>query len=125
MKRIVICCVLALLIFVGGIVSVIYISNTADDIIQNIESLQSNFSKGNISLAQQDASKMSSGWKGFRKIHILTVDNDHALEISMSCTKIESLLKDEDDDLITECEVMKELIRIYKSEQIPTFMNVL
>lgn len=125
MKRIIICCIITAVIFVGGILALCYTNNTADNITEDLKLIETCWLKEDKEGAMEAARRMETCWKNFRKLHMLTVDNDHALEITMSAAKITDMLKRENDDLLTECAVMSELIRVYKDAQSPVIMNVL
>lgn len=125
MKRIVICCIIAAVIIASGIFSLIYTSLVTEDIARNIKQLREDFLNNDMESARAAAQKAGDKWSGFREMHFLTVDNDHALEITMTVKRIMSLLEREDDEVLTECEVMIELIEVYGREQVPDFMNIL
>lgn len=125
MKRIVICIVLAVLIFAGGTAALFYTNKVAYDITGNLSAVQSCYLKGDTEGAEAAAGKMEESWRKFRSLHMLMVDNDHTLEITMSAAKITDMLKRGNDEVLTECAVMKELIETYRQEQTPNIMNVL
>ncbi len=125
MKRIIVCCIIAALIFASGIFSLIYTSNVTEEIAQSVEQVRDEFINNDIEAAGAAAERASEKWMGFRKLHFLTVDNDHALEITMAAKRIQSFLDREDDEVLTECEVMIELIRAYGKEQTPDIMHIL
>lgn len=125
MKRIVICIVLSIIIFLGGIGSLYYTCRISDDILDSLEQAQRMYSEGNSEGAAQAVSQVRKSWNKFRDIHIFTVDNGHALEITMSMAKIESLLERDDEEIITECRVMGELVEVYRNEMMPSIMNVM
>ena len=125
MKRIITCCIIAAVIFVSGIFSLIYTSSVTEDIAQSLEQLRENFLKDDMEAARAAAQRAGDKWKRFREKHSLTVDNDHALEITMTAKRIQSLLEKEDDEALVECEVMLELIEVYGREQMPGIMNIL
>lgn len=125
MKRIVICIVLSIIIFLGGIGSLYYTCRISDDILDSLEQAQRMYSEGNSEGTAQAVSQVRKSWNKFRDIHIFTVDNGHALEITMSMAKIESLLERDDEEIITECRVMGELVEVYRNEMMPSIMNVM
>ena len=125
MKRIVICCIIAGVIFASGISALIYTSSITEDIAQSLEQLREEFLKGDMEAARAAAQRAGDKWKDFREMHFLTVDNDHSLEITMTAKRIQSLLEKEDGEALVECEVMLELIEVYGREQMPGIMNIL
>ncbi len=125
MKRILVCCIIAVLIFALGIFSLIYTSKVTEEIAQSVELVREEFINNDTEAARAAAERAGEKWRGFRKLHFLTVDNDHALEITMAAKRIQSFLDREDDEVLTECEVMIELIRVYGREQVPNIMHIL
>lgn len=125
MKRIIVCIALTAVIFVGGTVCLFYTSQISDRIAANLDEAERLFLSGDTEGAAAAAARASGDWQKFRSIHILSVDNDHVLEITMSITRIESLLEREDEETVTECAVAKKLIENYRSESMPSIMNIL
>ncbi len=125
MKRIAVCAVIAILIIAGGIASVLYTSDFSGKMSENITRIENKFEEGDIHGAKQAMYSTEKQWDGFRRFHILISDDDHALEITMSLAKMQSLLEQEDDELLTECETAKQLIERYGYEQLPYIMNIL
>lgn len=125
MKRIILCSVLAGIMIAGGIFSCFYVFSFSERMGENIENISRCFEAGESEAARQAFDTADREWKSFRRLHILIADDDHALEITMSMAKIDSLLQQEDEEVLTECESAKELIRVYGYEQLPYVMNIL
>ncbi len=125
MKRIVLCIILAVLIFAGGTAALLYTNKVAYDITDSLNTVQSCYLNDDMEGAEAAAGKMEESWRKFRSLHMLMIDNDHTLEITMSAAKISNMLKRDNDEVLTECAIMKELIETYRQEQIPNIMNVL
>ena len=125
MRRIVICSILALAILAGGIWGVIYTTGFSDRLLSEVEAVADNFEQGNIEAAKQAFSRVKESWDGFRDFHMLVTDQEHALEITMCIARMESLLAQEEDDLLTECATAAELIEVYRQEQLPLLTNIL
>ena len=125
MRRIVICIVLSLTILGSGIWGVIYTTGFSDTLLSDVEAVAENFEKGNIEAAKQACSRVRTSWDGFRDFHILVSDQEHALEITMCIARMESLLEQEDDELLTECNTAAKLIEVYRHEQLPSLSNIL
>ncbi|MCH5200949.1 MAG: DUF4363 family protein [Oscillospiraceae bacterium] len=125
MRRIVICIILALVILAGGICGVIYTTGFSDGLLTEVEAVAENFERGDIEAAKQAFSRVKTSWDGFRDFHILVSDQEHALEITMCITRMESLLEQEEDDLLTECATAAKLIEVFRHEQLPNITNIL
>ena len=125
MKRIVLSVVIIVIIIAFGVFSLIYTSAVTGAISDDLEQVRSGFLSGDLEAARAAAERVNERWENFCEIHFLTADNEHSLEITMTAKRIESLLEREDEEALTECEVMKELVRVYEREQMPGFMNIL
>lgn len=125
MKRIVFCIVIAAVIIVLGISTLAYTSKVTDKIYQDLEQIQTEFTSGDTEAAKATAARMIKHWQSFREMHFLTLDNDHYLEITVTAKRLESLLEKEDEEALIECEVMKELVKVYGRKQVPDIMNLL
>lgn len=117
MKRIIICSILAAVIILSGIFGVIYTSSVGGGILENLKQVRSSFRTGDNEGALTAAREAAESWRKFRQVHVLIIDNSHALEIAMTAQRIEELLLQEDEEAMVECGVMEELIRCYCEEQ--------
>ena len=125
MRRIVICTVLSLVILAGGVWGVIYTTGFSDSLLTVLETVTENFQQGDMEAAKQSLSHVKESWEGFRDFHILVSDQEHALEITMCIARMESLLEQEEDDLLTECAEAARLIEVFRHEQLPSLTNIL
>lgn len=125
MRRIVICIVLSLTILGLGIWGVIYTTGFSDALLSDVGAVAENFEQGNIEAAKQAYSRVKKSWDGFSDFHVLVSDQGHALEITMCIARMDSLLEQEDDELLTECAQAAKLIEVYRHEQLPNITNIL
>lgn len=117
MKRIVICSILAAVIFLSGIFGTIYSLSVGDNILEDLRQVRESVRSGDNGRALTAAKEASESWRKFRNVHIFLTDNGHALEIAVTAQRIEELLMQEDDEALVECGVMEELVRCYCDEQ--------
>lgn len=125
MKRIIVCIVLAAVIFAGGAVSLFYTNSVSDKLLENLDEAERLFESGDSEGAAAAVARASDDWHTFKELHILSMNNDYILEITMSITRLESLVEREDEETVTECAVAKELIMAYRNETMPGIMNIL
>lgn len=125
MKRIVICGILAALIFLSGIFGTIYSLSVGNSVLEALGQVRESFRSGDNDGALTAAKEASESWRKFRNMHIFLTDNGHALEIAITAQRIEELLMQEDDEAIVECGVMEELVRCYCDEQKLNLGNIL
>ncbi|MBD5082316.1 MAG: DUF4363 family protein [Ruminococcaceae bacterium] len=125
MKRIVLCIIIIAVIICFGTFSLIYTSSVTGSITRDLEQLQTDFRDGDFEAARACAERINNRWESFCRLHFLTADNEHSLEVTMTAKRIESLLEREDEEALTECGVMLELVKVYEREQMPSIMNIL
>ena len=125
MRRIVICIILSLTILAAGIAGVIYTTGFSDKLLADVEAVADRFEQGDTEGAKQAYSRVRESWDGFRDFHVLVSDQEHALEITMCIARMGSLLRQEDDELLTECATAAKLIEVYRHEQLPNITNIL
>ena len=125
MRRIVICIILSLVILAGGVWGVIYTTGFSDGLLTDLKALEENYRQGDTEAAKQAFSRVKENWDSFRNFHILVSDQEHALEITMCIARMENLLEQQEDDLLTECEQAAKLIEVFRYEQLPSITNIL
>ncbi len=125
MKRIIVCIALTVIIFAGGTAGLFYSCGVSDRIAANLDEVNRLYLSGDSEGAAAAAARVSDDWTKFKSLNILSVDKDHILEISMSITRIESLLERNDEEALTECAVAKELIEGYRNKNVPSILNIL
>ena len=102
----------------------LYTLKIGDDIRESIRQVKDCYLSGDKEGAMTAAKNASEIWRGFRELHILIMDNDHALEITMAAERIERLVESDSDEVTVECGVMDELIGSYCREQEIRLWNV-
>lgn len=125
MRRIVICIILSIVILAAGIWGVIYTTGFSDRLLTEVDTVAEKFQQGDTEAAKQAFFRVRDSWEGFRDFHILVSDQEHALEITMCIARMESLLEQEEDDLLTECAEAARLIEVFRNEQLPSLTNIL
>ena len=125
MKRIVLCIIIIAVIICFGTFSLLYTSSVTGAITDDLKQLQTDFGNNDLEAARACAQRINDRWESFCRLHFLTADNEHSLEITMTAKRIESLLEREDEEVLTECGVMLGLVRVYEREQMPSIMNIL
>lgn len=117
MKRIVICCILAGVIFAGGIIGLIHTEKMKNGITDGLRRVTEAYEAGDTETAKTEAAEVAEKWRKFRRLHILITDNDHALEITMAAERIQKLIELENDEVKVECGIMEVLVSDYCHEQ--------
>ncbi len=124
MKRVWICLVLAVIIIIVAIGSYYYTCVITENMERHIDELTLSFNNGNYERTRLISEKLSKEWEGYCINHIFVTNKDHAIEITLSVTKIEALAKLENEDILTESSAAKELISLYRESQALSPMNI-
>lgn len=125
MKRIVVCVILALSLAAAGSWCFFYSDDTAKNILEELEETERLYSSGDTEEAAAASARAKDKWNGFTEIRILSVDNEHEMEITMSMSRLVSLIESENEEAMVEWAAVKELVEGYKREISPFVLNVI
>lgn len=125
MKRVILCLALTVAVFSMAVWSYLSICGISDEIIPDISSVSSYAQSNNYSASLIFAEKANARWKEFLSGHIFVTDKEHIMEITTALTRIESLARQENEEVVTECDVVKRLIEVYLEKQEPDILNIL
>lgn len=114
-----------MVLLVIGVGSYIYIEKTSENVVSTLYDTENCFSSGNLEGARLAAKEADNSWHNFISKHIFITDKEHLLEITSILTKIQALAKAEDEELLTECDVARRLIELYRDKQTPDILNIL
>lgn len=122
MKRLGASAVLLFLIIVFGLWGYLRTEHTVDLAIKTLDEAQHAVYEGNGEAAEKLFSELSEQWTDFCRLSVLLTDSEHALEITMSIAR---LTQARENELISECNVLRRLLEAYLHEQKPTILNIL
>ena len=86
---------------------------------------EDSFSSEDFRGARLAAEKADESWQEFMSKHVFITDKEHLLEITATIVKIQALATAEDEELLTECDVARRLIELYRDKQQPDLLNIL
>lgn len=124
MKRIIICGLIMITLVIIGIISLFYTDSIAESTERKVGEISESFEDGDYDLTRKLTNELDKSWKDYYQGHIFMVDKDHAMEISMAISRIKSMSEQEDDDLLTECGAVQDLIRLYRRKHDVTLENI-
>ena len=125
MKRVILCVCIIFMLLIVGVGSCIYIENTSEKVVNALYLAEDKFSAGDLKGAKIAAETADDNWQDFMSKHIFVTDKEHLLEITAIMVKIQALAAAEDDELLTECDVARRLIELYRDKQSPDLLNIL
>ncbi len=124
MKRIIICGLIMITLVIIGIISLFYTESVTDAAARKVDEISASFENGDYDLTRRLSGELDKSWQDYYQGHIFMVDKDHAMEISMSISRIKSMAEQEDDDLPTECGTAQDLIQLYRRKHDLTLENI-
>lgn len=125
MKRVILCAFIIVMLLIIGVGSCIYIENTSEKVVNALYLAEDSFSSGDFRGARLAAEKADESWQEFMSKHVFITDKEHLLEITATIVKIQALAAAEDEELLTECDVARRLIELYRDKQQPDLLNIL
>lgn len=105
-----------------GLWGLLRTEHTIDSMEKKLAEIESAAQSGDEKELYSLCGSLSEEWADFRHLAVLMTDSEHALEITMSIARIG---KAREDELVSECGVLRELLKTYRTEQKPTLLNIL
>lgn len=124
MKRIIICGLIMITLVIIGIISLFYTDSVTDAAARKVDEISASFGSGDYDLTRKLTAELDKSWQDYYQGHIFMVDKDHAMEISLSISRIKSMAEQDDDDLPTECGAAQDLIQLYRRKHDLTWENI-
>lgn len=125
MKRIVICVFILLLLIALGIASYAYTNSAMERTDRALEEITVSFKGGDFERTKSLTDKLSEDWRKNYSSYLFIFDKEHVMELTMAISRINIMAKEENPDLTTECYTAAELIRLYRSKEKLSILNIL
>lgn len=122
MKRIGASAALLFLLAVFGLWSFFRTEHTIETALETLDKAQTAAERGEDERVKSLCGELEEQWSDFRRLPILLTDSEHALEITMSVSRIKGA---QDEELKSELFVLRGLLEAYLYEQTPTILNIL
>lgn len=124
MKRLYLCVMLVAVMLIIGIASYFCTKSVTENIEQKIDVIADCYNAGDYGRTKILSAELRETWEDYIHKHIFITDKEQANEITLSITRIEALAEENDDEILSESTVAKELISIYREKQELSFANV-
>ncbi len=124
MKRLYLCIMIVAVMLVIGIASYFCTKSVTENIEQKIDVITDCYNTGDFGRVKLLSTELRETWEDYIEEHIFVTDKEQAIEITLSITRIEALAEEQDDEILAESTVAKELISIYREKQALSLANI-
>lgn len=125
MKRIIICAFIMVVVIILGIASYICTDNTLNEAEQTVNDISLSFEKGDMELTRQLSEKLSEEWEEDCESYMFIIDKDYIVEITLAVSRIEAFARDENPEVLVECETVLGLMELCREKENIELRNIL
>ena len=125
MKRIIICAFIMVVVIILGIASYICTDNTLNEAEQTVNDISLSFEKGDMELTRQLSEKLSEEWDEDCESYMFIIDKDYMVEITLAVSRIEAFARDENPEVLVECETVLGLMELCREKENIELRNIL
>ena len=125
MKRIIICAFIMVLLIILGIASYICTDNTLNEAEQTVNDISLSFGKGDMELTKELALTLSGEWEEDCENYMFIIDKDYMVEITLAVSRIEAFARDENPEVLVECETVLGLMELCREKENIELRNIL
>ncbi|MBO5378475.1 MAG: DUF4363 family protein [Ruminiclostridium sp.] len=125
MKRIIICAFIMILLIILGIASYICTDNTLNEAEQSVNDISRSFADGDMELTKQLSHKLSEKWEEDCENYMFIINKDYVVEITLAVSRIEAFARDENPEVLVECETVLGLMELCREKENIELRNIL
>ncbi len=125
MKRIIICAFIMILLIILGIASYICTDNTLNEAEQSVNDISRSFADGDMELTKQLSHKLSEKWEEDCENYMFIINKDYVVEITLAVSRIEAFARDENPEVLVECETVLGLMELCREKENIELCNIL
>ena len=125
MKRIIICAFIMILLIILGIASYICTDNTLNEAEQSVNDISRSFADGDMELTKQLSHKLSEKWEEDFENYMFIINKDYVVEITLAVSRIEAFARDENPEVLVECETVLGLMELCREKENIELRNIL
>lgn len=125
MKRIIICAFIMILLIILGIASYICTDNTLNEAEQSVNDISRSFTDGDMELTKQLSHKLSEKWGEDCENYMFIINKDYVVEITLAVSRIEAFARDENPEVLVECETVLGLMELCREKENIELRNIL
>jgi len=125
MKRIIICAFIMILLIILGIASYICTDNTLNEAEQSVNDISRSFTDGDMELTKQLSHKLSEKWEEDCENYMFIINKDYVVEITLAVSRIEAFARDENPEVLVECETVLGLMELCREKENIELRNIL
>ncbi len=125
MKRIIICAFIMVVVIILGIASYICTDNTLNEAEQTVNDISLSFENGDMELTRTLSEKLSEEWEENCESYMFIIDKDYIVEITLAVSRIEAFARDENPEVLVECETVLGLMELCREKENIELRNIL
>ncbi|MBR4112382.1 MAG: DUF4363 family protein [Ruminiclostridium sp.] len=125
MKRIIICAFIMILLIILGIASYICTDNTLNEAEQSVNDISRSFADGDMELTKQLSHMLSEKWEEDCENYMFIINKDYVVEITLAVSRIEAFARDENPEVLVECETVLGLMELCREKENIELRNIL
>lgn len=112
-------------VIILGIASYICTDNTLNEAEQTVNDISLSFEKGDMELTRQLSEKLSEEWEEDCESYMFIIDKDYMVEITLAVSRIEAFARDENPEVLVECETVLGLMELCREKENIELRNIL
>ncbi len=124
MKRIIICAFIMVVLIIVGIASYICTDNTLNEAEKTVNDISLSFEKGDMELTRRLSRSLSEEWEGDCENYMFIIDKDYMVEITLAVSRIEAFARDENPEVMVECETVLGLMELCREKENIELRNI-
>jgi len=124
MKRIIICAFIMVVVIIVGIASYICTDSTLNEAEQTVNDISLSFEKGDMELTQRLSQSLSEEWEQDCESYMFIIDKDYMVEITLAVARIEAFARDENPEVLVECETVLGLMELCREKENIELRNI-
>ena len=124
MKRIIICAFIMVVLIIVGIACYICTDNTLNEAEKTVNDISLSFEKGDMELTRRLSRSLSEEWEGDCENYMFIIDKDYMVEITLAVSRIEAFARDENPEVMVECETVLGLMELCREKENIELRNI-
>lgn len=124
MKRIIICAFIMVVLIILGIASYICTDSTLSEAEQAVNGISLSFGSGDMELTKQLSEELSEEWEEDCESYMFIIDKDYMVEITLAVSRIEAFARDENPEVLVECETVLGLMELCREKENIELRNI-
>ncbi len=111
-------------VIILGIASYICTDNTLSEAEQTVNDISLSFENGDMELTKKLSEELSGEWQNDCGSYMFIIDKDYMVEITLAVSRIEAFARDENPEVLVECETLLSLMELCREKENIELRNI-